>query len=186
MSSYNLPEQLHSVLLSIGNKWYVRMVQHGGNHSQKISSGGIRSVGLKSRRGCCGWRVGRYGGPIQIACLGIEPNGCSTQLVATVVKERSPQPTVHLTIIQACFTLSSRVLLVSNLRISNWKCTVKRFFNRQGIGYATNISYLIVSKARHGCKAMIQVHVIPTRYMVQAPLSGAHLQLFGGEFFLTC
>ena len=128
MSSYNLPEQLHSVLLSIGNKWYVRMVQHGGNHSQKISSGGIWSVGLKSRSGCCGWRVGRYGGPVQIACLGIEPNECSTQLVATVVKERSPQPTIHLAIIQACFTLSSRVFLVSNLRRSNWKCTVKRFF----------------------------------------------------------
>jgi hypothetical protein len=32
---------------------------------------------------------------------------------------------------------------------------------------------------------MIQVHVIPTRYMVQAPLSGAHLQLFGGEIFFN-
>ena len=67
-------------------------------------------------------------GPVQIACLGVEPNERLTQLVATGVEERSPQPTVHLTIIQACFTLSSRVLLVSNLRRSNWKCTVKRFF----------------------------------------------------------
>ena len=66
------------------------------------------------------------GGGVQIACLGVELNDCPTQLVATVVKENPPQPTVHLAIIQACFTLSSRVLLVSNLRRSNWKCTVKR------------------------------------------------------------
>ena len=71
---------------------------------------------------------GDVGGPVQIACLGVEPNESSTQLVATAVEERPPQPTVHLAIIQACFTLSSRVLLVSNLRRSNWKCTVKRFF----------------------------------------------------------
>jgi hypothetical protein len=50
------------------------------------------------------------GGPLQIACLGVEPNKSST----TAVEERPPQPTVYLAIIQACFTLSSRVLLVSN------------------------------------------------------------------------
>ena len=53
----------------------------------------------------------------------------STRLVAMVVRETwSQQPTIHLAIIQTCFSLSSRVLLVSNLRRSNWKCTVKRFF----------------------------------------------------------
>ena len=53
----------------------------------------------------------------------------STRLVAMVVRETwSQQPTIHLAIIQTCFNLSSRVLLVSNLRRSNWKCTVKRFF----------------------------------------------------------
>jgi hypothetical protein len=30
----------------------------------------------------------------------------------------------------------------------------------RGIGQASHNSYLIVSKARHGCKAMIQVHVV--------------------------
>ena len=60
--------------------------------------------------------------------LGGQTEWGSTQLVATVVREKSQQPTVHLAIIQACFTSSSRVLLVSNLRRSNWKCTVKRFF----------------------------------------------------------
>lgn len=68
------------------------------------------------------------GGPVQIACSGVKLNDYSTQLVATVVNERSHQPAVHLAIIQACFSSSSRVLLVSNLRRSNWKCTVKRFF----------------------------------------------------------
>ena len=63
---------------------------------------------------------GGMGRGVQIACLGVKPNECSTQLVATGVEERPPQPTVHLAIIQACFTLSSRVLLVSNLRRSNW------------------------------------------------------------------
>ena len=72
--------------------------------------------------------VGRIGGPVQIACSGVKLNDGSTQLVATVVNERSHQPAVHLAIIQACFSSSSRVLLVSNLRRSNWKCTVKRFF----------------------------------------------------------
>ena len=31
---------------------------------------------------------GRYGGPVQIACSGVELNEDSTQLVATVVEER--------------------------------------------------------------------------------------------------
>ena len=71
--------------------------------------------------------------------------------------------TVHLTIIQACFTLSSRVLLVSNLRRSNWKCTVKRFFKStvmivsvvrvRTTSYVTD-RYHIGSKARHGCKVV--------------------------------
>ena len=30
------------------------------------------------------------GGPVQIACLGVEQNECSTQLVATVVEENIP------------------------------------------------------------------------------------------------
>jgi len=56
-------------------------------------------------------------------------NGSPTQLVATVFKKKSsPCTTDLLAIIQVCFTLSSRVLLVSNLNRSNWKCTVKRFF----------------------------------------------------------
>lgn len=42
--------------------------------------------------------------------------------------ETSSTQIVHLAIIQAWYTSSSRVLLVSNLRRSNWKCTVKRFF----------------------------------------------------------
>ena len=71
--------------------------------------------------------------------------------------------TVHLTIIQACFTLSSRVLLVSNLRRSNWKCTVKRFFKStvmiESITQERTTShvtdrYHIGSKARHGCKVV--------------------------------
>ena len=71
--------------------------------------------------------------------------------------------TVHLTIIQACFTLSSRVLLVSNLRRSNWKCTVKRFFKStvmivsdvrvRTTSHVTD-RYHIGSKARHGCKVV--------------------------------
>ena len=55
------------------------------------------------------------GGGVQIACSGVELNECSTQLVATVIGERPPQPTVHRAIIQACFNLSSRVLLVSGV-----------------------------------------------------------------------
>ena len=71
--------------------------------------------------------------------------------------------TIHLTIIQACFTLSSRVLLVSNLRRSNWKCTVKRFFKstvmiesieRERTTSHVTDRYHIGSKARHGCKVV--------------------------------
>ena len=102
------------------------------------------------------------GGPVQIACLGVEQNDCSTQLVATVVKENPPQPTVHLAIIQACFTLSSRVLLVSNLRRSNWKCTVKRFFKstvmmasstREGV--ATSSGECITLAVKQGMDAKV-------------------------------
>ena len=82
----------------------------------------VFGVGGVDRDRGCGW------GPVQIACSGVKLNDYSTQLVATVVNERSHQPAVHLAIIQACFSSSSRVLLVSNLRRSNWKCTVKRFF----------------------------------------------------------
>jgi len=97
---------------------------------------------------CSGVVEGRYGGgPVQIACLGVEPNDCSTQLVATAVKENPPQPTVHLAIIQACFTLSSRVLLVSNLRRSNWKCTVKRFFKSTVMIEATGCEGVATSSA---------------------------------------
>ncbi len=92
---------------------------------------------------------GGMGGAVQIACLGVEPNKCSTQLVATGVEERPPQPTIHLTIIQACFTLSSRVLLVSNLRRSNWKCTVKRFFNSTGM-----IAYIMRGESLHTTKGI--------------------------------
>jgi hypothetical protein len=93
-----------------------------------LFAGTCRSLMLGWGEVGCGGGGWWYGGPVQIACLGVESNVCSTQLVATAVEERPPQPTVHLAIIQACFTLSSRVLLVSNLRRSNWKCTVKRFF----------------------------------------------------------
>ena len=88
------------------------------------------------------------GGPVQIACSGVKLNDGSTQLVATVVNERSHQPAVHLAIIQACFSSSSRVLLVSNLRRSNWKCTVKRFFKSTvmlwWIVHAGAISHILV------------------------------------------
>ena len=106
--------------------------------------------------------VGWCGGPVQIACLGVEQNDCSTQLVATVVKENPPQPTVHLAIIQACFTLSSRVLLVSNLRRSNWKCTVKRFFKSTVMvvrtlseGVATSSAACITLAAKQGMDAKL-------------------------------
>jgi hypothetical protein len=102
------------------------------------------------------------GGPVQIACFGVKQNDCSTQLVATVVKERPPRPTVHLTIIQACFTFSSRVLLVSNLRRSNWKCTVKRFFKStvmvvetQGEGVATSSAACITLAVKQGMDAKL-------------------------------
>mgnify|MGYP006179861843 CR=1 FL=1 len=100
--------------------------------------------------GWLGVGVGRcWGGAVQIACLGVEPNDCSTQLVATAVKENPPQPTVHLAIIQACFTLSSRVLSVSNLRRSNWKCTVKRFFNS-----TVMIAYIMRGESLHTTKGI--------------------------------
>ena len=55
----------------------------------------------------------------------------SSKLITTMVVEvRPPQPAFHLTIIQACFTLSSLVLLVSNLRRSNWECTVKWYLSK--------------------------------------------------------
>ena len=102
------------------------------------------------------------GGPVQIACLGVEQNDCPTQLVATVVKENPPQPTVHLAIIQACFTLSSRVLLVSNLRRSNWKCTVKRFFKSTVMivkygckGVATSSAACITLAIKQGMDAKV-------------------------------
>ena len=68
------------------------------------------------------------GGGRSNCMLGGQIEWVSTQLVATAVKEIPHWPAIHLAIIQACFSLSSRVLLVSNLRRSNWKCTVKRFF----------------------------------------------------------
>ena len=65
-----------------------------GTRLQKISSGGgiwrvgwVGGVGGGGMVGDCD-----MGGPVQIACLGVEPNECSTQLVATAVKERPPQP----------------------------------------------------------------------------------------------
>ena len=76
-----------------------------------------------------------YGGPVQITCSGVERNEFSTRLFATTTKMLLPVPVDHLAIIQACFTLSSRVLLVSNLRRSNWKCTVKRFFKSTVMRY---------------------------------------------------
>jgi len=52
----------------------------------------------------CGWvgrnvGIGGDPGPDQIACLGVEPNECSSRLVATVVEENPPRQTVHLAVI---------------------------------------------------------------------------------------
>ena len=70
----------------------------------------------------------------------------STRLVAMVVREtESQQPTIHLAIIQTCFSLSSRVLLVSNLRRSNWKCTVKRFFKSTVMSFVNRMQLTINS-----------------------------------------
>ena len=59
-------------------------------------------------------------------CHRQRPLSPSSKIIATMaVEERPPQPAIHLTIIKACYTLSSLVLLVSNLGRSNWECTVK-------------------------------------------------------------
>ena len=83
---------LHVMVLVHTNNWFV-FILFGGE-------GGVY-------RGGCG------GGPVQIACSGVKLNDGSTELVVTVVNEGSNQPAVHLAIIQACFSLSSQVLLVS-------------------------------------------------------------------------
>ena len=59
------------------------------------------------------------GGPVQIECLGVEPNECSTQLVATAVDERPPQPNCSSRNYPSMFHFVIRVLSVSNLRRSN-------------------------------------------------------------------
>ncbi len=84
--------------------------------------------GSLMRSYCRGIVVGFRWGPVQITCLGVKRNEFSTRLFATTAKMLLLAPVVHLAIIQACFGLSSRVLLVSYLRRSNRKCTVKRFF----------------------------------------------------------
>jgi len=75
-----------------------------------------------------GLGLGRFGGPVHIACSGVELNEIQPSSSPQWSKRYLFNTTVHLAIIQACFCLSSQVLLVSNLRRSNWKCTVKRFF----------------------------------------------------------
>ncbi len=91
--------------------------------------GGIDFNNGSLMRLCCrGIGVGFGWGPVQITCLGVKRNEFSTRLFATTAKMLLLAPVVHLAIIQACFGLSSRVLLVSYLRRSNRKCTVKRFF----------------------------------------------------------
>ena len=103
--------------------WLIKLQLHSSKGS------GIYMITNHSPGGCgLVGGVGVVWGARSNCMLGGRTEWGSTQLVATVVNERSHQPTVHLTIIQACFSLSSRVLLVSNLRRSNWKCTVKRFF----------------------------------------------------------
>ena len=85
------------------------------------------------------WRLyvfsGGYGvemGARSYCMLGGRIEWDSIQLVAMVVKKKSfqQQLTIHLAINQAWFSLSSQVLLVSTLKRSAWKCTVKRFINR--------------------------------------------------------
>ena len=78
--------------------------------------------------GWMGLGLGRFGGPVHIACSGVELNEIQPSSSPQWSKRYLFNTTVHLAIIQACFCLSSQVLLVSNLRRSNWKCTVKRFF----------------------------------------------------------
>ena len=72
--------------------------------------------------------------------------------------ETSSTQIVHLAIIQAWYTSSSRVLLVSNLRRSNWKCTVKRFFKSTVIKFKntrerlwTSMDIYFHDKQNHRC-----------------------------------
>ena len=88
------------------------------------------------------------GGPVHIACPGVKLNEIQRRHGGQ--REISSTATVHLAIIQAWFSLSSRVLLVSNLRRSNWKCTVKRFFK-------STVMVLVQSRARGNCGQLTSI-----------------------------
>ena len=56
--------------------------------------------------------------------------------------------------------LSSRVLLVSNLRRSNWKCTVKRFFKS---------TVMMSDSARGAISMQVGMEFVPDRANTQGP-----------------
>ena len=112
-----------------------------GTRLQKIFSGGRR------------WWYG--GGAFKLHAWGSNRMSVQPSSLPRGLRRDLLNRTVHLAIIQACFT--------SNLRRSNWKSTVQRFFKStvmivfivQGESLHTTRGIYLVNEARSGCKLML-------------------------------